>query len=84
MIVRTLSENLPSSAIPKIIVRASRELFHASKAGYFTRAMDSNEFVLLDHAGYPPDLMIKVKLHAEDRILGMAVQKREIISYNFV
>ena len=80
MIVRTLSENLPSSAIPKIIVRASKELFHASKAGFFTRAMDSNEFVLLDHAGYPPDLMIKVKIHAEEKILGMAVQKREIIS----
>lgn len=80
MIVRMLSENLPDSAIPKIIVRAAKELFHASKVGYFTRAGDSNEFVLLDRSGYPPDLMIKVKLHAEEMILGMAVQKREIIS----
>jgi diguanylate cyclase (GGDEF)-like protein len=80
MIVRTLSENLPVDAIPRIIVRAAKELFHASKVGYFTRAMDSNEFVLLDRSGYPPDMMIKVKHHAEEIILGMAVQKRMIIS----
>lgn len=80
LIVRTLSENLPNNAIPRIIVRAARELFHASKVGYFTRAGDSNEFVLLDRSGYPPDLMIKVKLHAEEIILGMAIQKRAIIS----
>jgi diguanylate cyclase (GGDEF)-like protein len=80
MIVRTLSANLPTHAVPRIIVRAAKDLFHASKAGYFTRAEGSNEFVLLDRSGYPPDLMIKVKLHAEEIILGMAIQKREIIS----
>ena len=80
MIVRTLSENLPKDAIPRIIVRAAKELFHASKAGYFTQATDSNEFVLLDRSGYPPDLMIKVKLNAEESILDMVVQKRKIIS----
>jgi diguanylate cyclase (GGDEF)-like protein len=80
MIVRTLSENLPKEAIPRIVVRAAKELFHASKAGYFTRAADSSEFVLLDGSGFPPDLMIKVKLHAEENILGMAIQKRQIVS----
>jgi len=80
MIVRTLSENLPKEAIPRIVVRAAKELFHASKVGYFARAADSSEFVLLDCSGFPPDLMIKVKLHAEENILGMAIQKRQIVS----
>jgi hypothetical protein len=58
VIVRRLSENLPKNAIPRIVVRAAMELFHASKAGYFARSEDSNEFTLLDRSGYPPDLMI--------------------------
>ena len=80
MIVRTLSENLPKDAIPRIVVRAAKELFRASKVGYFARAADSNEFALLDRSGYPQDLMIKVKLDAEETILGMAIQKRQLVS----
>lgn len=79
-IVSTLSEDVPKEAISRILIRVAKELFHASKAGYFTREEDSNEFVLLDGFGYPPDLMITVKLHAQEKILGMAIQKRQIIS----
>ncbi len=80
LIVRMLSENLPTDAIPRIVVRAAKELFHASKVGYFARSENSGEFILLDRSGYPPDMMIKVKLHAEDNILGTAIRKREIVS----
>jgi diguanylate cyclase (GGDEF)-like protein len=80
LIVRILSENLPKNAIPRVVVRAAKDLFHASKVGYFARSEDSDEFILLDRSGYPPDLMIKVKLHAEEKILGTAIQKRQIVS----
>ena len=41
LIVRMLSENLPTQAIPRVIVRAAKELFDAEKVGYFASSGDS-------------------------------------------
>ncbi len=79
-IVSTLSEDVPKEAVPRILIRVAKELFHASKAGYFAREEDASEFVLINGFGYPPDMVIAVRQHAQEQILGMAIQKRQIIS----
>ena len=80
LIVRMLSADLPANAISRVIVRAAKELFNASKVGYFTSSSDSEMFTLKDCSGYPPEFLNKVKVHPDEGILGTALQKREVVS----
>lgn len=80
LIVRMLSENLPTQAIPRVIVRAAKELFDAAKVGYFASSGDSKIFTLKDCSGYPTELLNKIKVHADEGILGAALQKKEVVS----
>jgi len=82
VIVRRLSENLPTHAIPRVLVRAAKELFHPSKVGYFALTKDSNEFILKDCSGCPLDFMSKVRFHANEGILREALQKRVVVTKN--
>jgi len=82
LIVRMLSENLPANAIPRVIVRAAKELFYASKVGYFALSSDTKMFTLKDCSGYPPELLNKIKVHADEGILGAALRKKEVVSKN--
>jgi diguanylate cyclase (GGDEF)-like protein len=79
-IVRRLTENLPESAIPPIVVRFSKEFFHASRVGYFVRQEETGGYTLRDGAGFPPDLMGRIRLPAEEGILGTAVRKKMVAS----
>ena len=79
-IVRRLTENLPESAIPPIVVRFSKEFFHASRVGYFVEQEGTDEYALLDGAGFPPDTMGRIRLSAEEGILGAAVRKKMLAS----
>lgn len=78
-IVRRLTQNLPRNAIPRIVVRAAKELFLPSTVGYFELSKDSCEFTLQDCSGYPPELMSKVRLPAGEGMLGTALRKRVIV-----
>lgn len=80
VIVRMLSANLPTSAIPRVIVRAAKDLFNATKVGYFALSNDPDMFTLKDCSGYPPELLSKIKVHADEGILGTALQRKEVVS----
>ena len=80
IIVRNLSKNLPESAIPPIVVRFSKEFFHAVRVGYFVPQGETGEYTLLDGAGFPPDLMGRVRLPADEEILDTAVRKKMVTS----
>ena len=80
VLVRRLSENLPENAIPPIVVRFSKKFFHALRVGYFVPREETGEYTLLDGAGFPPDLMGRVRLPADEGILGTAVRKKLVAS----
>ena len=79
-IVRRLTENLPESAIPPIVVRFAKEFFHATRVGYFMGQEETDDYILRDGAGFPPDLMGRIRLPAEKGILGTAVRKKMVAS----
>jgi diguanylate cyclase (GGDEF)-like protein len=79
-IVRRLTENLPESAIPPIVVRFAKEFFHATRVGYFVGQEETDDYILRDGAGFPPDLMGRIRLPAEKGILGTAVRKKMVAS----
>ncbi len=76
VIVRNLTETLPESAIPPIVIRFSKEFFHALRVGYFVPQEETGEFILLDGAGFPPDLMGRIRIPSDDDILGTAIRKK--------
>jgi diguanylate cyclase (GGDEF)-like protein len=80
IIVRNLSENLPESAVPPTVVRFSKQFFHALRVGYFVPREETGEYILMDGAGFPPDMMGRVRLPADEDILGTAVRKKMVIS----
>jgi diguanylate cyclase (GGDEF)-like protein len=80
LIVRRLTENLPESAIPPIVVRFSKDFFHASKVGYFLKQKETDEYALLDGAGFPPNTMGRIRLPADEGILGTARRKKMVAS----
>jgi len=79
-IVRRLTENLPESAIPPIVVRFAKEFFHASRVGYFVGQEETGDYTLRDGAGFPPDLMGRIRLSSDEGILGTAVRKKMVAS----
>lgn len=82
VIIRMLSQNLPPNAIPATVVRFAKNFFHASRVGYFIPDENSHEFVLQESSGFPPDVMRKIRLQADEGILGTALQKKMVVSKN--
>ncbi|MGB3400677.1 MAG: sensor domain-containing diguanylate cyclase [Candidatus Deferrimicrobiaceae bacterium] len=80
IIVRNLSKTLPERAIPPIVVRFAKEFFHALRVGYFVDQEETGEYTLMDVAGFPPDMMRRFRLLADEGILGMAVRKKMVVS----
>ena len=77
---KKMTENLPSDAYPAIAVRSVKDFFHAEKVGYFAPAEGSSDYTLVIGVGFPPDWMNKVRIHSDEGILGMALQKRVVVS----
>ena len=79
-ITKKLTEKLPSDAYPAIAVRSLKEFFHAGKVGYFAPVEGSSDYTLVVGAGFPPDWVNKVRIHSDDGILGMALQKKVVVA----
>ena len=79
-ITKKMTEKLPSDAYPAIAVRSVKEFFHAEKVGYFAPAEGSSDYTLVVGAGFPPDWLGKVRIHPDEGILGLALQKRMVVS----
>jgi len=79
-IIKNLTEKLPSDAYPAIAVRSVKEFFHARKVGYFAPVVGTSDYTLVTGAGFPPDWPGKVRIHSDEGILGMALQKKMVVS----
>jgi diguanylate cyclase (GGDEF)-like protein len=79
-ITKKMTEKLPPEAYPAIAVRSVKEFFHAGKVGYFAPAESSSDYTLVVGAGFPPDWLGKVRIPPDEGILGMALQKRIVVS----
>src|SRR5659263_431982 len=79
-ITKKMTEKFPSDAYPAIAVRSVKEFFHAGKVGYFAPAEGSSDYTLVVGVGFPPDRVGKVRIQSRDGILGMALQKKMVIS----
>ncbi len=79
-ITKKMTEKLPSDAYPAIAVRCLKEFFHAGRVGYFAPVEGSSDYTLVVGAGFPPDWLGKVRIHSDDGILGMALQKKVVVS----
>lgn len=79
-ITKKLTEKLPPDAYPAIAVRCVKDFFHAGTVGYFAPAEGSSDYTLVIGVGFPHDWLGKVRIHPSEGILGMALQKRMVIS----
>jgi len=79
-ITKKMTDKLPSDAYPAIAVRFLKEFFHAEKVGYFAPVEGSSDYTLVIGVGFPPDWVGKVRIHSSEGILGMALQKKIVVS----
>lgn len=79
-ITKKMTEKFPSDAYPAIAVRSVKEFFQAGKAGYFAPTEGSSDYTLVIGVGFPQDWTGKVRIHSDEGILGMALQKKMVIS----
>jgi diguanylate cyclase (GGDEF)-like protein len=79
-ITKKLTERLPPDAYPAIAVRYVMEFFHARKVGYFAPVEGSSDYTLVVGVGFPPDWLGKVRIHSDEGILAMALQKKMVVS----
>ncbi len=78
--VKRLSGRLSHEAIPAIAVRFMKEFFHASQVGYFAPAGKEETYTLVEGVGFPEDWKGKIRIAADEGILGMAVQSNVIVT----
>lgn len=79
-ITKKMTEKLPADAFPAIAVRSLKEFFHAGKVGYFAPAEESSDYTLVVGAGFPPDWLGNVRINSDEGILGLALQKKMVVS----
>lgn len=79
-ITKKMTEKFPSDAYPAIVVRSVKDFFHAGKVGYFAPAEGSSDYTLVVGVGFPHDWMGKVRIQSDEGILGMAFQKKMVVS----
>jgi diguanylate cyclase (GGDEF)-like protein len=79
-IIKKMTEKLPADAYPAIAVRSIKDFFHAEKVGCFVPVEGSSDYTLVVGVGFPPDWAGKVRIPPGEGILGMALQKRMVVS----
>ena len=79
-ITKKMTEKLPSDAYPTIAVRYLKEFFHAREVGYFAPVEGSSDYTLVVGAGFPPDWLGMIRISPDEGILGMALQKKMVVS----
>ena len=79
-IAKKMTEKLPPDAYPAVAVRSIKEFFHAGKVGYFAPAENSSDYTLVLGVGFPPDWPGKVRIPSKEGILGMALEKKIVVS----
>lgn len=77
---RKVTERLPEDAYPPIAVRFAKEFFHADKVGYFAPVGLNSDYGLVVGAGFPDDWPKKVRIHCDEGMVGLALQKKMVIS----
>lgn len=77
-ITKKMTEKFPPDAYPAIAVRSAKDFFHAGKVGYFAPAQGSSDYTLVVGVGFPQDWVGKVRVHSDEGILGMALQKKRL------
>lgn len=80
LIIKKLTENLTQNSLPAMAVRSAKEFFHAEKAGFFTPVNGTAEYTLEVGAGFPTDWQGKIRIDADEGILGMALQKKVVVA----
>ncbi|MEW6720776.1 MAG: sensor domain-containing diguanylate cyclase [Thermodesulfobacteriota bacterium] len=76
VIAKNLTERLPESAFPSILVRGAKELFGADQVGYFSPLEGSTDFTLAVGTGYPAEWQGKIRVAPDEGLLGLALQKK--------
>ena len=79
-ITKKMTEKFPPDAYPAIAVRSAKEFFQAGKVGYFAPTEGSSYYTLVIGVGFPQDWIGKVRIHSDEGILGMALQKKMVVS----
>ncbi len=80
LIAKNLTQKLAPEAIPAIAVRAFKEFFHATRVGYFVPLGISSEYTLEVGAGFPPEWQHSIRVTSDEGMLGLALQRRSVIS----
>jgi diguanylate cyclase (GGDEF)-like protein len=80
VIAKNLTEKLSADCIPAIAVRAFKEFFHATQVGYFVAVPNSPDYTLEVGVGFSPDWQERVRVHSDEGILGVTLQKRTVVS----
>ena len=79
MIVRSLTGRLAITAIPPIAVRFMKEFFHATQVGFFAPVRGGEtQFTLVEGVGFPSNWKGKIRVSADEGVLGMALSNRVV------
>ena len=80
LIAKKMTEKQPAGAYPSIAVRSLMDFFHARQVGYFAPVEGSSDYTLVIGAGFPPDWPGKARISPDEGILGLALQKKMVVS----
>jgi len=80
IIVKRLGQRLAPGAIPGIAVRTSKEIFHASAAGFFALRKEEGSFYLAEGVGFPDGWKGSRRFSSSEGILGTAAQQQIVVS----
>ena len=79
-IAKKMTEKLSQEAFPAIAVRSAKDFFQARQVGYLVPVDETTDYTLEVGVGYPPDWLGKIRIKSDEGILGMAIQKKMVIS----
>jgi diguanylate cyclase (GGDEF)-like protein len=79
LIAQKLAEKLPQGSFPAIAVRFAKSFFHAKQVGFFV-PLCYPEYTLEVGVNFPADWQKKIRIKADEGILGMALQKKVVVA----
>lgn len=79
LIAQKLAENLPQGSFPAIAVRFAKSFFHAKQVGFFV-PLCFPEYTLEVGVDFPAEWQRKIRIKADEGILGMALQKKVVVA----
>lgn len=79
LLVKRFTEELPVRGIASLAIRYTKELFDASRAGFFVRRDSSDRYYLLEGVGFPLEWEGRLSIPGDRGMLQAALRRQEVL-----